>query len=93
MKKDEPDYELPIAGSAWSTSVELGAGIYFLDGRTHVAGHRSPAERALLERGALLIASLRFDRDLIERAHPARPIRVLDLREALHRFPRPPFSS
>jgi hypothetical protein len=93
MKRDKPESELPIAGSAWSTRVELGAGIYFLDGRTHVAGHHSPAERELVERGALLIASLRFDRERHGHGRRPVPIRVLDTREALLRFPRPPLLS
>jgi hypothetical protein len=93
MKRDKPDYHLPIAGSAWSSSVELGAGIYFLEGRTHVAGHSSAAERALLERGAFLIASLRFDREILERSHASRSVPVLDVREAMYRFPRPPLLS
>jgi hypothetical protein len=79
-------YQLPVAGSSWISSVELGAGIFFLHGRTHVAGHSSPAEHWLLERGALLVASIRFDREPHETYRPGHGLRGLGPREALQRF-------
>ncbi len=86
MKPDSPKYELPVPGSAWATKVELGAGIYFLEGRTYVAGHSSPAEQRLLERGAFLLASLRFERELLEGSHPDCTVQPLDTRQAVMHF-------
>lgn len=86
MKFDSPEYEFPIAGSAWTQRVELGAGIYFLDGGTHVAGHGSAVEHQLLQQGAILVARLRFDGELPERRVPGRTVRVLDTREAFLRL-------
>jgi hypothetical protein len=86
MKPESVDFESPIAGSAWITSVELGAGIYFLEGRTHVAGYSTPAERALLERGALLVASIRFDRELLESSRAGHTVQTLGTFEAVRAF-------
>jgi hypothetical protein len=86
MKAEFSKYELPVAGSSWISSVELGAGIYFLDGRTHLAGHSSPAERALVERGALLVASIRFDGNAQESYRDAHRVRVLAAGEAVGVF-------
>lgn len=86
MKPDSPEYEFPVVGTFWAKSVELGAGVFFLDDRTYVAGHGSPAERQLLERGALRIATLCFDPDPREASHPGRPLILLGMREAARRF-------
>jgi hypothetical protein len=82
-------FEVPVAGSAWITSVEQGAGIYFLEGRTHVAGHDTPAERTLQARGALLVALIRFDRDLHESALLDRVVEPLGAYQAARKFPSP----
>ncbi|CAN5864883.1 hypothetical protein BH23GEM3_BH23GEM3_09250 [soil metagenome] len=86
MKADSQKYELPVSGSAWTKSVELGAGIFFLAGRTHVAGHSSAAEGELLARGAMLIATLRFRPDPLEASHPERAVRALGTGAAVNRF-------
>jgi hypothetical protein len=83
MKSESTTHQLAEASSSWISSIELGAGIYLLDGRTHMAGHSSPAERALLERGAMLVASVRFDRDPHERYHDAHSVRLLEAEEAI----------
>lgn len=86
MKFDSPDYEFPIAGSAWTHRVELGAGIYYLDGSTHVAGHGSAAEHDLLHRGALLIARLHFEQNPYEGRQAGRTVRAMSIREAALRL-------
>ncbi|HEV2131128.1 MAG TPA: hypothetical protein VGR27_08495 [Longimicrobiaceae bacterium] len=86
MKFDSPDYAFPIAGSAWTHRVELGAGIYYLDGGTHVAGHGSAAEYDLLQRGALLVARLHFDQNPYEGRQTGRTVRALNVREAALRL-------
>lgn len=83
------NFEVPVAGSAWITSVDQGAGIYFLEGRTHVAGHDTPAERALRARGALLVALIRFDRAWVETMILGRRVQRLEAREAARKFPLP----
>lgn len=86
MKIDSPKYVLPAPDYAWAGSARHGAGIFFLDGRTHVAPHRSPAERDLLDRGALHLASLRFDPDPREGRRPGTEVRTLAAGEAVARF-------
>lgn len=88
MKPEQikPEYEFPVLASAWAASVELGAGIFFLEGRAHIAGHDSPLERSLIERGALLVARVRFDRDPHEAFHRDRAVRALAAADALRRF-------
>jgi len=78
MKPEIQNLEGEIAGSSWISSVELGAGIFLLNGRTHLAGHSSPAERMLLDRGALLVASVRFDRDPDERYRADHTVRLIE---------------
>jgi hypothetical protein len=89
MKHKPTHYEFPIAGAAWTKGAGHPAGIYHLDGRIHFAAHQSPAEAALRERGALLVASVRFDRDPLEAAHPGHPVRPLGAHAALHRLAPP----
>lgn len=87
MKPEVQHLEAAFADSSWISSVELGAGIFLLDGRTHLAGHSSPAARSLVARGALLVASVRFDRCEHESYHAARSIRLLPPRGAAAVFP------
>jgi hypothetical protein len=86
MKSESLMHQLAEASSTWISSIELGAGIYLLEGRTHMAGHSSPAEQSLLERGALLVASVRFDREPHERYHAQHSIRMLRAQEAVACF-------
>lgn len=53
----------------WTAGVGRPAGVYWLDGRTVIAAHQSPAEENLVGRGAVLVATLRFDADPRERVH------------------------
>jgi hypothetical protein len=86
MIPEFPESQLPAAGSAWIGSTDHGAGIYLLDGRTHLVGHRTHLEKRLLERGAMHIASVRFDDELEERYRPTRSVRRLESRAAIRRF-------
>ena len=61
MKPEKPKYEDQSADYADQQGVGARAGVFLLEGRFHVAGHASLAERRLLDRGALLVATLSFD--------------------------------
>lgn len=77
-------YEEPTI--AWRPGGLPRAGVYLLDGRTHVVAQRSPAERDLLERGAFPVAVLSFDGSPAERPIPDGDIRAIGVREAVERF-------
>jgi hypothetical protein len=74
MKDKEllPDsyYEERRITPKWRQGVLPNAGIWLADGGYHVAIYGSPAQEALMERGALLVASLVFDG-----SHAERPVR------------------
>jgi len=52
------------------------AGIYLLDDAYHVAVPGTPAERHLLDSGALMVAGVRFDAEPMD-AQPRGEIRIL----------------
>ena len=93
MRQIRPDYEYPIEGRAWTSGGLLTAGVFFLDGDCHIVSRHGPAALDLEERGALLVALVRFDRGASEGTPPAGSIRPLDLREAVARFARAPSGS
>jgi hypothetical protein len=66
------EYEFPIDHFAQREKADAPAGVYLLDGRWHLAAHDSLAEDRLLERGALLVATLTF-------TSPARPVHVSEI--------------
>ena len=61
MKHDPTEQQDLSAARADERGVGARAGVFLLEGRYHVAGHRSRAERRLLERGAMLVAGLVFE--------------------------------
>lgn len=60
MKHDPTEQQDQSAAYADERGVGASAGVFLLDGRYHVANHRSRAERRLRELGAMLIATLAF---------------------------------
>jgi hypothetical protein len=70
----DPEYFLDVHDRHWSGGLGQPAGIYWLDGRSVMAAHASRAEEWLLERGAILVGTLLFERDPLESSHPGRPI-------------------
>lgn len=88
MKPNQPrpQQAVPLPSSAWAYGLHQGAGIYFLDGACHIAAHRSPAETALTERGALLIAVLRFEPEPLDGARPGQRVDALRSEAAAERF-------
>lgn len=79
-------YEFPIPGPAWTRGTGMVAGVFLLEGRCHVAAEESPAERDLLERGALRVAILHFGSDPREGSRPGQSVRILGRGEAVERF-------
>jgi hypothetical protein len=65
---EAPGYEHPVDDINWTAGVGRPAGVYWLEGRSLIAAHESAAEDRLLELGAILIATLRFDADPLESA-------------------------
>lgn len=66
---EKPEFEQPVDDINWTTGVGQPAGMYWMEGRTVMAAHDSPAERRLVDAGAILVATLRFDADPVERRH------------------------
>jgi hypothetical protein len=80
-------YVSPAPELAWVPKLEdVGAGLYLLAGRCHVAQHHTPEALALVERGALHIGNLRFDRDGSDARRRGRRVRAVNSREAVRRF-------
>ncbi len=67
-------YDYPIFGINWTGGIGQPAGIYWLDGHTILAAHGSVAEDHLLDQGAILVATLRFDACIFERSHAGRVV-------------------
>lgn len=89
MREIRPEYEFPIEGRAWTRSELPTAGVFFLDGDCHIVAQRGPAATELEERGALLVALVRFDQDALEGRPSQSSIRSLGLHEAVARFAHP----
>jgi hypothetical protein len=58
----------------WTAGVGRPAGVYWLDGRSVIVAHESPGEERLLSEGAVLVATLRFDRDPLDASHAGRTV-------------------
>lgn len=86
MKEIRPEYEFPVEQRAWRQGAAPVAGVFFLDGDCHIVARHGPAAMELEERGALLIALVRFDAEGRERSRRDHPVRALGSREALARF-------
>jgi len=90
VKYESPKYHIPRAARAWNEGLEQnGAGVFYLEGSCHFAARHSAAEQRLLECGALLIGTVRFDAAPHEAAHADREIRPLTAREAAERLRQP----
>src|SRR5262245_23566297 len=83
--EEKPKYEHPVFGINGTAGVGRPAGIYWLDGKSLIATHGTRAEDYLLELGAILVATLCFDGDALERSHRARRVE----RQAPCRFIEP----
>lgn len=70
MELEDPRYHYPVEWINHTEGPGRPAGIYLLDGVTRVAARCSAAERALLEAGALYVATLCFGGSPYERTRP-----------------------
>ncbi len=70
MELPDPLYRYPVEWINHTEGPGRPAGIYLLDGVTRVAARWSAAERALLEAGALYVATLCFGGSPYERTRP-----------------------
>ena len=59
--RERPEFEDRSALHAEERGISTRAGVFLLEGSFRVANHGGRAERALLDRGALLVATLAFD--------------------------------
>jgi len=84
-----PEYEYPIHGVARSKGTLDSAGVFYLEGACHFAVPRTAAAEELLERGALLIATVRFDAGSDPAPHEVRPLPLHDLVRRLAAAPAP----
>ena len=87
MREEKPgtSHILDVHDYHHASVVGRPAGIFWLDGRCVMAAHDSGAEEALLARGAILVGTLRFDRDPLEGSHPGRTVHRLPA-SAVHRM-------
>jgi len=86
MKYEKAEYEIPIDGVAWTRGAGHPAGVYLLAGRCYFVAVGSPAEDVLVDRGALHMATVRFDQDELERSHRRREIRLIAPEEGAELF-------
>jgi hypothetical protein len=77
MSYQRAKYEFPIEGIARHRKADAPAGIYLLDGAWHLAAHDSLEEFLLVERGALLVATLTFS--LPARITEVAPVSAISL--------------
>ena len=71
MREDiETNHILDVHDRLHESVAGRPAGIFWLDGRCTMAAHGTRTEARLLEQGAILIGTLRFDPDPLEAVHP-----------------------
>jgi hypothetical protein len=73
-KYEKAKYEYPIHGINWTGGIGQPAGIFWLEGKSVIAAYGSAAEDYLLDRGAILVGTLRFDACPLERSHAGRTV-------------------
>ncbi len=79
IRREDPEYEIPIDGVAWTRGSGHPAGMFLLEGRCHLVALGSPAEELLVERGAIHFASVTFGPPA---ATPLRAVRLVRASEA-----------
>jgi hypothetical protein len=89
MKTDQPDWRIVLPEIARAPHVQAGAGIYLHQGSTHLVGHHSAAEEALLDAGALLVAVVRFDQSAADAGRRTGQLNRVDAR-SVTRYPPVP---
>jgi hypothetical protein len=83
---EAPKYEHPVDDVNWTAGLGQPAGVYWLAGRSLIAAHDTVAEQRLLEQGAILIATLRFDAAGLETVRRTGRVERLGARAAGEAF-------
>lgn len=81
-KPGDPGFEYYQDDINWTAGAGQPAGIFWLGGRCVLAAHGSAAEERLLGVGAVLVATLRFEPDPLERVHRRGSVRRVSAGEA-----------
>jgi hypothetical protein len=66
----------------WTAGIGRPAGVYWYGGRSVIVAHDSPGEERLLAEGAVLVATLRFDRDPLDGRHSGRSVERMSAHRA-----------
>jgi hypothetical protein len=72
--KKQDGFEYEHREINWTAGVGRPAGVYWLDGRSIIVAHESPGEARLLAAGAVLVATLLFERDQRESSAVGRAV-------------------
>ena len=91
MKSDrrrpgDPGFEQYQDDINWTAGVGRPAGIFWLGDRCVMAAHGTAAEDRLLEQGAILVGTLRFDMDPLETVHRSGHVERMNATQAYHEF-------
>jgi hypothetical protein len=73
-KKQSNGFEYEHHEINWTQGVGRPAGVYWHHGRSVIVAHGSPGEEVLMAQGAVLVATLLFERDPLEARHPGRTV-------------------
>jgi hypothetical protein len=85
----KPKIEQLLDEINWTSGVGEPAGVYWLEGRSRIAAHDSAAEARLLEQGAILVATLLFERDPREGTRPGSRVERIPSTSLHPMFPTP----
>ncbi|HEX2168536.1 MAG TPA: hypothetical protein VHG09_14975 [Longimicrobiales bacterium] len=85
-KPEDPGLEYYQDDINWTAGVGHPAGIFWLAGRCVMAAHESAAEERLLELGAVLVGTLRFDADPLETVHRKGSVERIGVSRATREF-------
>ncbi len=80
MEYEDPEYVYPLDWINHTEGPGRPAGIYLLDGRIRLAARHSLAERALLEAGALYVATVIFGPNPFEARFPGHAVEAVAAR-------------
>lgn len=81
-RPEDPGFEHFQDDINWTAGVGQPAGMFWLGGRCVMAAHESAAEDRLLELGAVLVGTVRFDADPLETVHRTGRVERISARRA-----------
>lgn len=83
---EDPGFEYYQDDINWTAGVGRPAGIFWLGGRCVMAAHDTAAEDRLLQLGAVLVGTLRFDADPLETVHRKGTVERIDASRASREY-------